>query len=43
VERAPLFRELAALEQELLGDQQGQRPRVKLTIAEMILSGPPGV
>jgi hypothetical protein len=43
VERAPLFRELAALEQELLGGQQGQRPRVKLTIAEMILTGPPGV
>jgi hypothetical protein len=41
VERASLFRELVALEQELLGEQQGQRPRVKLTIAEMILSGPP--
>jgi hypothetical protein len=42
VERAPLFRELAALEQELLGERQGQIPRVKMTIAEMILAGPPG-
>jgi len=41
VERAPLFRELAALEQALLGGQQGQLPKVKQTIAEMILSGPP--
>lgn len=41
VERAPLFRELAALEQELLGKQPGQRPKVKKSIAEMILLGPP--
>jgi len=41
VERAPLFRELVALEQELLGDQQNQMPKVKKTIAEMILLGPP--
>ncbi len=41
VERASLFRELAALEQTLLGEQQGQQPKVKKTIAEMILIGPP--
>ena len=43
VERASLFRELVGLEQELLGEQQGQLPKLKKTIAEMILSGPPGV
>lgn len=41
VERATLFRELVALEQELLGEQQGHLPKLKKTIAEMILSGPP--
>ncbi|MFZ5775234.1 MAG: hypothetical protein ACOY3Z_07105 [Thermodesulfobacteriota bacterium] len=41
VERAPLLRGLVAIEQELLGDQQGQLPKVKKTIADMILLGPP--
>jgi len=41
VERAPLFRELVALEQELLGAQHGQLPKVNKTIADMILLGPP--
>lgn len=41
VERAPLFRELVALEQELLGERQGQPPKVKKTITDMILLGPP--
>jgi hypothetical protein len=41
VERAPLFRGLAALEQELLGPLQGELPKVKKTIADMILLGPP--
>ncbi|MBU4177736.1 MAG: hypothetical protein KKG88_02515 [Proteobacteria bacterium] len=41
VERASLLRELVAIEQELLGEQQGQLPKLKKTIAEMILSGPP--
>ncbi|HIJ89370.1 MAG: hypothetical protein OEV89_00745 [Desulfobulbaceae bacterium] len=41
VERAPLFRELVALEQELLGEQQGHMPKVKKTIADMILMGAP--
>lgn len=43
VERASLFRELVALEQELLGEKQGQLPKLKKTIAEMILAGPPGL
>ncbi|MBU1405489.1 MAG: hypothetical protein KKE83_09080 [Proteobacteria bacterium] len=41
VERAPLFRGLAALEQEFLGPLQGELPKVKKTIADMILLGPP--
>ena len=41
VERASLFRELVALEQELLGAQHGQLPKVNKTIADMILLGPP--
>jgi hypothetical protein len=41
VERAPLFRGLAELEQEFLGLQQGQLPKVRKTIADMILLGPP--
>ena len=41
VERASLFRELVALEQELLGEKQGQLPKLKKTIAEMILAGLP--
>lgn len=41
VERASLFRELVALEQELLGENQGVLPKVKKTIADMILLGPP--
>ncbi|MCX5876334.1 MAG: hypothetical protein NT087_08615 [Deltaproteobacteria bacterium] len=41
VERASLFRELVAFEQELLGEQLSQLPKLKKTIAEMILSGPP--
>jgi len=41
VERGSLFRGLVALEQELLGEQQGQMPKVKKSIADMILLGPP--
>ncbi|MBA3004892.1 MAG: hypothetical protein FP813_13755 [Desulfurivibrio sp.] len=41
VERASLFRGLVAQEQELLGEQQDQLPKVKKTIADMILLGPP--
>lgn len=41
VERTPLLRELAMLEQELLGDQRGLLPKVKKTIADMIILGPP--
>ena len=43
VERAPLLRELVALEQELLGEQEGQRLKLKKTIADLILMGPPRV
>lgn len=43
VERASLFRELVVLEQELLGAQQGILPKLKKTIAEMILAGPPSL
>lgn len=41
VERTPLLRELAMLEQELLGPQRGVLPKVKKTIADMIILGPP--
>lgn len=41
VERAPLLRGLVAMEQELLGDQQDALPKVKKSIADMILLGPP--
>ena len=43
VERASLFQELVALEQELLGEQEGQRLKLKKTIADLILLGPPRV
>jgi hypothetical protein len=41
VERASLFHELAVLEQELLGSAHGQLPKVRKTIAEMILEEMP--
>ena len=41
VERTPLLRELAMLEQELLGKEAGVMPKVKKTIADMIILGPP--
>ena len=43
VERTSLLRELALLEQELLGKQRGLLPRVKKTIADMIMLGPPRI
>jgi len=43
MDRTPLFREMAALESSLLGDKRHLFPRVKLTIAEMIVQGPPAV
>lgn len=41
VDRTPLFRQLAMLESELLGNIRHLYPRVKMTIAEMIVNGPP--
>jgi Fe-S-cluster containining protein len=40
VDRTELYRELAELERELLTASGWRGPRVKMTIAEMILSGP---
>jgi len=42
LDRTPLLTELARLEMDLLGrSRAGRAPRVDLTIAEMILMGPP--
>lgn len=41
VERTSLLRDLALLEQELLGESRGELPRVKKTIADLILLGSP--
>jgi len=41
VDRTELYRELAELERELLTVSGRRGPRVKMTIAEMILAGPP--
>jgi hypothetical protein len=41
VDRTDLYRELAELEQELVAASHRVRTRIKMTIAEMIVSGPP--
>lgn len=41
LDRTPYYKELAALEQALLGKKIGRLPRVDLTLAEMIVAGPP--
>jgi Fe-S-cluster containining protein len=41
VDRTELYRELAELEQELVKATGKGRPRIKMTIAEMIVNGPP--
>ncbi len=41
MDRTPLFRKMVAVESRLLGDKRHLMPRVKLTIAEMIVQGPP--
>lgn len=41
VDRTELYRELAELEGQLLAASAKPRPRIKMTIAEMIISGPP--
>ncbi|BCO10466.1 hypothetical protein GF1_28420 [Desulfolithobacter dissulfuricans] len=43
MDRTPLLRRLAALENELLGNRRHLYPRVKKTIAEMIVEGPPRI
>lgn len=41
VDRTELYRELAELERLLLEESGKPRPRIKMTIAEMIINGPP--
>jgi Fe-S-cluster containining protein len=41
VDRTPFYRELAELERRLLTEAGRPIPRVKMTIAEMIVQGPP--
>jgi hypothetical protein len=42
MDRTPLLKRLAALEMELWGSRPGRPPKVDMTLAEMILAGPPG-
>ncbi len=41
VERTPLLRKLVWLEDELLDNRRSLMPKVKMTIAEMLVKGPP--
>ncbi len=41
VERTPMLRQLALMENELLGNKRHLYSKVKLTIAEMLVKGPP--
>ncbi len=43
MDRTELFRKLAGLENELLGGKRHLFPRVRRTIADMIMTGPPRV
>ena len=43
LDRTPFFRRLVELELELLGQRRRTAPKVKLTIAQMIVKGPPGL
>lgn len=43
VDRTPLLTELARVEEELLHYQRNLYPKVRMTIADMILAGPPAV
>ena len=42
MDRTPLLKRLAGLEMELWGNKPGRPPKVDLTLAEMIVAGPPG-
>ena len=41
LDRTPLYAELAALERRFLGERRETLPKVDLTLAEMLLKGPP--
>ena len=41
VDRTVLYRRLAQLESRFLGNRRGLLPRIKMTIADMIVGGPP--
>ena len=41
MDRTILYQRLAQLETRFLGDRRGLLPKIKLTIAEMIVGGPP--
>lgn len=43
LDRTPLYRDLAQLEMGFLGNKIRQLPRVDLTLAEMLVSGPPSL
>lgn len=43
MERTPLLQRLVAVERELVGDKIHILPRVKLTIAQMLIQGPPAM
>jgi Fe-S-cluster containining protein len=43
MDRTLLFRRLAALESRLMGERRHLYPRVKKTIADMIVEGPPAI
>lgn len=42
MDRTPMLRRLAGLEMELWGNKPGRPPKVDMTLAEMIVAGPPG-
>ncbi|WP_300159990.1 hypothetical protein [Solidesulfovibrio sp.] len=42
MDRTPLLKRLAALEMELWGSRPGRPEKVDMTLAEMLLAGPPG-
>lgn len=41
MDRTPLLRRLAGLEMELWGNKPGRPPKVDMTLAEMLVAGPP--
>ena len=43
LDRTPLYKELAQIEMAFQGKKRGRLPRVNLTLAEMIVQGPPDI